>query len=200
MVIDALRLCGEYELEGLVDPNPKLAGTLVNGVKVLGDDSFLEHYFRDGGRHVFIGIGGVADMSRRREVFDRVTAMGFSVAGAIHPRAVVAPSVILNHGVQVMACAVIQVDARIGENVIVNTGAIIEHDCVVGGDAHVASGAVIAGGVVIGRAAFIGAGATVKHSIRIGDRAVVGSGAAVIRDVPDGVAVAGVPAHPIRRT
>ena len=43
-----------------------------------------------------------------------------------------------------------------------------------------------------------GLNSTLKDNIRLGDNVLVGAGAVVIRDVPDGDIVAGVPAHFIR--
>jgi serine O-acetyltransferase len=49
----------------------------------------------------------------------------------------------------------------------------------------------------IGDNVFIGAGARVLGGIRVGNGAVIGANAVVIRDVPDGATVVGVPAHVI---
>jgi acetyltransferase-like isoleucine patch superfamily enzyme len=41
----------------------------------------------------------------------------------------------------------------------------------------------------------VGAGAVIRQGIQIGDGAVVGAGAVVVKDVPPGVTVVGVPAR-----
>lgn len=50
----------------------------------------------------------------------------------------------------------------------------------------------------IGRGTWIGTGARIVGAIDVGDNAIVGAGALVIRDVPAGAVVAGVPARVIR--
>ena len=62
-----------------------------------------------------------------------------------------------------------------------------------------ATGARLAGGVIVGEGAHVGVGASVRQGIRIGAGAIVGAGAAVVKDVPENVVVAGVPAKVLRR-
>jgi len=53
------------------------------------------------------------------------------------------------------------------------------------------------GEVVVGERAMIGAGATVLPGVEIGDGAQVAANSLVVRDVPPGATVAGVPAEPV---
>ncbi len=62
--------------------------------------------------------------------------------------------------------------------------------------------AKIAGRVQVGEAAFIGLGANIiqcTHEHRRND-AIVGAGAVVLKDVPDGITVVGVPARALAST
>ena len=52
----------------------------------------------------------------------------------------------------------------------------------------------MSGGCTIDEGAFIGAGATVIQGIKIGKDATVAAGSVVVTDVPDGIAVKGLPA------
>lgn len=199
VVIEILCLTGEYKLAGLLDPRRELWGREVLGVPVLGDDGLLPELYAQGIRHAFIGLGGTGDTRPRQQLYELARGMGFEIIAVIHPRAVVSPSARLGHGPTVMAGAIINAAARLGDNVIVNTGAIVEHDCVIGHHVHIATGARLAGGVTVADGAHIGIGATVRQGIHIGRGAIVGAGAVVVRDVPDGVVVAGVPARIMRR-
>ena len=50
----------------------------------------------------------------------------------------------------------------------------------------------------MGAGAHIGAGATIRQGLAIGEAAVVGAGAVVVKDVPAGAVVVGVPARVLR--
>jgi UDP-perosamine 4-acetyltransferase len=71
---------------------------------------------------------------------------------------------------------------------------------VIGNHAHIAPGATLSGAVQVGQLSHIGTGASVRQGIRIGERAVVGVGSVVVRDVPDGAVVRGVPARQANAT
>ena len=188
VVLSTLLAAGE-PVAGLFDRDPERHGDSVLGLPVLGGLDELER----------LGIGravlAIGDNRRRSELGAELTGRGIGWQAAIHPAAVVHPSVVVGGGAVVFAGAVIQPDARLGAHAIVNTAASIDHDCRIGDFAHVAPGARLAGGVTLGEGAFLGVGCSVLPGVTIGAWAVVGAGAAVIRDVRAGAIVKGVPAR-----
>ncbi|MCI0577570.1 MAG: acetyltransferase [Chloroflexi bacterium] len=198
VVIEILRLMGGYKLAGLLDPRPELWGSEILGVPVLGNDDLLATLPGEGIRHAFIGLGTAGNTQPRWRLYEKARRHGLEIVSAVDPRAVVAPSAQLGYGPTIMAGAIINAAAWLGDNVIVNTGAIVEHDCIIGHHVHIATGARLAGAVSVGNNSHIGVGATIRQEIRIGENVVVGAGAVVVKDVPDGVVVAGVPARVLR--
>jgi len=93
-----------------------------------------------------------------------------------------------------MAGAVVHVNAVIGKGCIINTSSSVDHDCILEDGVHISPGAHIGGSVSIGKYTWVCIGSCIANNIKIGRNVIVAAGAAVIKDVPDNVMVAGVPA------
>jgi UDP-perosamine 4-acetyltransferase len=197
-VLEAVRTGGLHEVVSCTDPRPELAGTELDGIPILGDDSLLPGLLGSGVRGACIGVGGTHDNGPRSRLFEHVAALGFELPLIVHGSATVAGSAEIGHGSVILATAVVGPGARIAENVVVNTGAVVEHDGVLEAHVHLATGAVLGGGVTVERLAHVGLGASVIHGVRIGAEAIVGAGSVVIRDVQSRTSVAGCPAVPLQ--
>jgi UDP-perosamine 4-acetyltransferase len=201
VVADLIRSMGATVV-GFADRDAGKLGMVVEpggAAVVVDEDTLLELLGSEaalplGATALAIGIG---DNAARLACAARVGAV--AMPPLVHPQATVSVHAGLGRGTVVFANAVINAAACVGEAAIVNSGAVIEHDCIVGAGAHVAPGAVLTGGVRVGRGALVGARAVVLPGIAVGEDAMVGAGSVVNRDVERGVAVAGNPAHVIKR-
>jgi sugar O-acyltransferase (sialic acid O-acetyltransferase NeuD family) len=195
VVIDALLSAGDCEIVGVIDDDEQKIGRQVLGIPVIGSCaqlvSLAAKYCIDG---TALAIG---DNYIREELFRRVKGARLAILGVIHPSACISRFAALGEGVVVLAGSVINPGSVVGDNVCVNTCASIDHDNHLEYSCHVFPNATLAGGVHVGECSYIGSGAVVIPNRRIGRFAYVGAGAVVIDDVPEGVKVAGVPAHVI---
>lgn len=199
VLIDCVQSSQAAELAGILDSNPSLWGKSVLNVPVLGGDELLPELLARGVDHFAVGLGSTGDAGPRRKLYELGLAYGLKPLMIIHPRAIISSWAEIGRGAQLLPGCIVNAGAVLGENVIVNSGAIVEHDCRIGDHVHVASGARLASTVQVGSGAHIGLGASVRQCISIGSGAIVGAGAVVVRDVPPGVTVVGVPARPLAR-
>jgi len=195
VLLDALALSGAKVL-GLVDADSSRADQKVLGFPILGGDEVLRRH-TPGSVQLVNAIGSVGSMNLRASVYRRLRGDGHSFASVLHPSATVSQHAIIASGVQIMAGAVVQACASIGEDTIVNTGATVDHDCLIGAHVHLAPGVTLSGGVHVGDETHIGAGATVIQGVHIGERCTVGAGAVVLSNVADGTTVTGIPAREV---
>jgi acetyltransferase EpsM len=117
-----------------------------------------------------------------------------SFGQAIHAKAYISPTAILEEGIMVMANATIQAHAKIGKHSLLNTACIIEHDVMIGDFVHIASGAVLGGEVSIDDFTLVGLNASILPAIKVGKNCLIGAGAVVTKDIPDNSTVWGNPA------
>lgn len=159
-------------------------------IPYLGEDSKISDYSID----EFEIINGIGDVQVRNYLFTLLKEKGYSFKRVIHDKAVVAKEVELGEGVQILANAIIQPNAKLEGNVIINTGAIIEHDCFIGQSVHVSPGSIILGGGRVKKNSHIGSNSTVLPNIVIGEKVVVGAGSVVTKNITDNKICWGNPA------
>jgi sugar O-acyltransferase, sialic acid O-acetyltransferase NeuD family len=180
------------EVLGFVDDAPKMSS--LDGLPVLGTTEWLLSRIRSLDASVLLAL---ASPEAKRALAERLDAAGVRWGRAVHPRADLAPSVVVGEGTIVNAGAVVVYEARLGAHVTVNLNATVGHHVLLGDYSTVAPGANILGKVRIGSGCQIHANAVVLPSVSIGDGAVVGAGSVVLTDVPAGVTVFGNPARPL---
>ncbi len=196
VVADILAAGGDHDVVAYLDDNLAKESARIGTVPVRAAGKRLTDVARELGiEGVALGIG---DNFLRAEIAERSRAAGLSVVRAIHPRAVVAPSVSLGEGIVIMAGAVVNPFSRLEEGSVVNTSASVDHDCTLHRYAHVFPGARLAGTVEVGEFSYIGMGASIVQNRKVGARAMVGAGAVVLQDVDDGTTVVGVPARRVK--
>lgn len=179
-------------IHGLTDRDPLLAGSLVMGAPILGDDGALDALGIDSvqlanGLGIQPKVRGLETPNPgtglRRRVFETLTDRAFSFPPIVHPSAVIADAARIGDGAQVMAGSVLQSRAVVCENAVVNSSASIDHDCHIGAHAFIAPGAVLCGGVQVGIGALVGAGAVILPGVSLGENCVISAGAVIRRNV-----------------
>lgn len=167
---------------GVVAPEPIGNSSIFSGLKQYLKD---EDVFNFNSTEILLvnGIGSLPGCSLRRTIYDKFIHAGYTFSSVISSEALVSEYCHLSAGVQVMAGAIINVDAEIGENTIVNSGAVLEHDCKIGNHNHIAPGAVLSGAVRTGNNVHIGTGASVIQMVQISDFCLVAAGANLTKNL-----------------
>ncbi len=147
---------------------------------------------------VLIAVG---NPKTRRTLAGRVTALGGRTSKALIDPSVQGcfNSIAIGDGSIICAGSILTVDITIGRHVHINLDCTIGHDAILEDFVTLAPGVHVSGCVTIKEGSYIGTGASIINGYQdrplvVGTGAVVGAQACVIRDVPDGATVVGVPA------
>lgn len=144
-------------------------------------------------------ICAVGDPVTRRAIVEHLRARRARFHTFVDDRAVIGSRVTIGDGVVVCPGVVVSADVRIGAQVHINFNSSIGHDTVIGDFVTLSPSVNVMGQVEIGALTFLGGSAVILPRLELATGVTVGAGAVVVRDVADGVTVAGNPARPIAK-
>jgi sugar O-acyltransferase (sialic acid O-acetyltransferase NeuD family) len=188
--IDILTACG-YKVEAYCDNEEKEHNPF--GLKYLGseNDPAVQEKLKQ--YDYFIGVGN--NNLLRRKIYETISPVLGQPVNAIHPSAVISPSVKMKFGHFIAPNVSINALTELGMTAVCNTGSVIEHGCIVGDFTFIAPGAVLCGDVTIGENTFVGANSVIKQGVVVGKNVTIGAGSVILQNVPDNVKVVGNPAR-----
>ena len=180
--IDVIEKTKKYKIIGLID-NKLSVGTSVLGYKVIGNDRELRSLFKKDIKFAHIAIGSIKDSSLRKYLFVKLSEIGFRFPVIISPQALVSKYCYIDAGTIIMNHVIINADAKIGKNCIINNKTLIEHDCYIDDHSHIATSVTINSTVKIGKLSFVGSGSVIKQNITVEDNSFVNMGSIVFKDI-----------------
>lgn len=110
--------------------------------------------------------------------------------------------VVLGDGVEISAnCSVARgslTDTSIGSGTKLDALVHVAHNVQIGRNCMLTAGTIIGGSTTLGDSCWTGLNSTIRDRIAIGSNVIIAAGACVLKPVPDGDVVAGVPAKSIK--
>jgi sugar O-acyltransferase (sialic acid O-acetyltransferase NeuD family) len=178
-VIDVIELENKYNIVGIVDKK-ELIGQNILKYKVIGCDNDLPELFKKY-KYAVVTVGQIKSNNLRVKLFNTLKNIGYKLPIIISPLAYVSKYSTIEIGTVVMHQVLINANAQIGLNCILNTKALIEHDVVVEDNCHISTGAILNGGVIVKENTFFGSNSMAKEYIEIKAKSIVRGGVTLLK-------------------
>ncbi len=181
-VIDVVEMQNEYKIEGILDTKERV-GDSVLGYTIIGTDKIIPELAQSDA-WFFITVGQIGRPDLRIKIFETIGNYTDNLATIISPLAHVSKHAKILKGSVVMHYSVVNANAIVGNNCIINTKALVEHDAVIEKHCHIATGAIVNGGTMIREGSFVGSGAVTQEYVQTRPFAFIKAGS-VFKGYPD---------------
>jgi sugar O-acyltransferase (sialic acid O-acetyltransferase NeuD family) len=194
MIASSPELSTRWSVRGFLDDAAERAGSLVDGVPVLGR---LDDAHAHPGASFVVGIASHRDPLLRKKIVERLRLSPERFTTLVHPSSFVSSRAHVGFGTVVMQNVAVTTGATIGSHVLLSPGVQIAHDSSIADYTVLAPRATINGNVRIGECVYIGAAAVIAPNVVAAPGALVGIGTVVTRNVGAGSTVFGNPSRVI---
>jgi sugar O-acyltransferase (sialic acid O-acetyltransferase NeuD family) len=184
---------GPWDIAGFVDDKPSdLNRCLVSslGSQYVGTVAELSRATAP-----FRAVVAIGSPATRVAIVEKLTSAPVTYPTLIHPSCTIGSAVTMVQGTIIAAGARLSTNITVGRPVHVDQNAIIGDDCEIGEFARINPHVSVSGPTRIGERTVIGAGSVILQRLSIGDDCIVGVAALVVKAVPAGRTVMGVPAR-----
>lgn len=183
------------EIVGFLDDNPLKKE--VDGLPVLGSVSLMPTLRESHGiEAVYCPLG---DNRIRVKLLEEASKLGYYTPSFIHSAVTLSPDVKIGKGVYILLGSNIMPCTQIEDYVMISMGVNVAHHNILRKGTFLSTGCNFGASIVAEPYTYCGIASTIMTGLhRLGQDCLIGAGAVVIRDVPDGAIMAGVPAKVIK--
>lgn len=184
------------EVVGFLDDDEHHA-KIVGGLPLLGKTDILpELKEKYGIEAVYCPLG---NNHLRVKLLKRASELGYATPNYIHPSVNISAGVEIGKGVYILLGTNIMPHTIIEDYVMISMGVNVAHHNVLCSGTFLSTGCNFGASIVAHPYTYCGIGSTIMTGIHtLGTDCLIGAGAVVIKDVPDGAVVAGVPGKIIK--
>lgn len=185
------------DIVGFLDDDPRWKDKNVGGMPILGGLNELCRLREVWGvEAVYCPLG---NNKLRVKFLSQARSMGYLTPNYIHPSVVISPDVKIGEGVYILLGTTIMPHTEIKDFVMISMNVSLAHHNVLEEGVFLSTGCNFGASIYAKRYAYCGIGSTIMTGLHeLGEDCLIGAGAVVIKDVPDGAIMAGVPAKLIR--
>lgn len=185
------------DVVGFLDDDPNIINIKFGGLPVLGPTSILpilkEKY---GITAVYCPLG---NNSLRVKFLRLAASLGYETPNYIHPSVIISPHVKIGKGVYILLGSKIMPFTIIEDYVMISMNVSIAHHNTLQTGCFLSTGCNFGASIIAEENSYCGIGSTIMTGLQIlGKDCLIGAGAVVIKNVPQGAIMAGVPAKIIK--
>lgn len=172
--IDVIEMEGKFKIRGIFDMQENV-GKNVLGYPIIASDTEMGKYVSPES-YFLITIGQIKTSETRVKFYNQLKTLNANLATIVSPRAHVSKHAKVGEGTVVLHDVLVNSNANVGVNCILNTKCLLEHDVTVGDHCHISTASVVNGGCQVEANCFVGSNAVLKQTVVVPEGTLIPAG------------------------